>query len=298
MATYGLYYREIIKESPEELLELINKYTDDTRYQRLRFLYLLKTGQIGCLVDGSKLVNRHPATTHEWLTIYKEKGIKALLLPPKEQYEENIKESPEELLELMKKPISLPSYQRLRALFLLKTGRFKKLSVLAEEMGYSVITVSGWWKKYCTDGIKGVIASPANGFREVSIPLPIEYILTLENWKAFTKWRDEQELTNELAINKLVELLLTEKAENNPEWLNQIIVDYKEEYRPIDIASDKIPVFLLPQQLSERLGVTSTILSRNRLRRTFSMWCKQRDPDSAAWKWNKAAKRYERVLTK
>lgn len=72
-----------IKESPKLLKRLYRHENDKRKAERLLFLYLLKTGQISSLLQGSELLMHHRHTLSDWLEKYEHGGIKALLLREK-----------------------------------------------------------------------------------------------------------------------------------------------------------------------------------------------------------------------
>lgn len=68
-----------------------------------------------------------------------------------------IRESVEELHELLRKQKTVPNLERIQVLYLLKTGKVKTISEVAVVLGRTRVTVQRWLKKYQESGIKGLL---------------------------------------------------------------------------------------------------------------------------------------------
>lgn len=68
-----------IKESPEELKDLMEKQTSVQTKERLQALYLLKTGTISTLQELSSVLVRDTSTIYRWFQKYKKQGLDGLL---------------------------------------------------------------------------------------------------------------------------------------------------------------------------------------------------------------------------
>lgn len=68
-----------IKESVDELHELLRKQKTVSSKERIQALYLLKIGQIKTVQHLAKVLGRGRITVHRWLKLYTESGLKSLL---------------------------------------------------------------------------------------------------------------------------------------------------------------------------------------------------------------------------
>lgn len=211
---------------------------------------------------------------------------------------DSIFESPETLLRLMKEHKDSRAFHRLRTLYLLKTGQAESIIHVAQILSCSRHTVSDWILRYKEGGISRLLksfknssdyawAKPNSGLREW---------LTPENYKIFAQWRDEQGLTDSVAINLLVQGLCNsmpeiEQKKEEPS-LNENFIPGKE----VDVAPDRIPLWLTAGTLARRLQVSEDSLRRGKGRRTFEGWSRLKDPDGFGWKWNKVNKVFDRVI--
>ncbi len=211
---------------------------------------------------------------------------------------ESISESPETLLRLMKEHKDSRAFHRLRTLYLLKTGQAESIIHVARILGCSKCTVRDWILRYREGGISRLFdgfkissnyvwAEPNSGLREW---------LTPENYGIFTQWRDEQGLTDSLAINLLVQGLCNSTSEieqkKEESFLNENFIPGKD----VDVAPDGIPVSLTVGTLARRLQVSEDSLRRGKKRRTFLGWSRLKDPDGFGWKWNEVNKIFDRVI--
>jgi len=85
-----------IKESAEDLKQLMKKQTSSLGFAKLQSLYLLKIKAAETVRYLAILMERGESTIHRWLKVYREKGIKGLLNEEEEEYEEeNSRNEPE-----------------------------------------------------------------------------------------------------------------------------------------------------------------------------------------------------------
>lgn len=68
-----------IKESVDELHELLRKQKTVSSKECIQALYLLKIGQIKTVQHLTKVLGRGRITVHRWLKLYTESGLKSLL---------------------------------------------------------------------------------------------------------------------------------------------------------------------------------------------------------------------------
>lgn len=76
----------------------------------------------------------------------------------KSVYKIEVKESAEELKELVRTQTSASKRDRLRALYLQQTGQAQSRRHLAEMLGCAESTSYRWFKKYQKQGLKGLLA--------------------------------------------------------------------------------------------------------------------------------------------
>lgn len=74
----GVYKLEI-KESVDDLKQLLRQQKIASSKERIQLLYLLKTQQAKTVQDASGLLGRHRVTLQEWLRRYRDSGLDGLL---------------------------------------------------------------------------------------------------------------------------------------------------------------------------------------------------------------------------
>lgn len=74
----GVYKLEI-KESEEELKQLLRQQTTASGKERIQLLYLLKTRQAKTVQDAVPVLGRNRVTLQEWLRYYRQGGLARLL---------------------------------------------------------------------------------------------------------------------------------------------------------------------------------------------------------------------------
>ena len=72
-------YKVEIKESAEELKQLLGAQRRAVGKERVQLLYLLKTAQAKTVQAAAQLLGRHRVTLQEWLSRYRQGGIESLL---------------------------------------------------------------------------------------------------------------------------------------------------------------------------------------------------------------------------
>lgn len=80
-----------IKESAEDLKELMKKQKSGLEFAKVQTLYLLKINAVETVRYLALLIGRGESTVHRWLKVYRERGVKALL---KQEESEEEGESP------------------------------------------------------------------------------------------------------------------------------------------------------------------------------------------------------------
>ena len=105
-----------IKESAEELHELLRKQKTVLGKERIQALYLLKIGQVKTIQDLAVVLGRGSATVQRWLKTYTESGITDLVLRKKGSgrppiINTNVRE---QLLKELEDPQGFKSYEEIR----------------------------------------------------------------------------------------------------------------------------------------------------------------------------------------
>ncbi|MBH8554617.1 helix-turn-helix domain-containing protein [Nostocaceae cyanobacterium CENA357] len=105
-----------IKESVEELHELLIKQKVASSRERVQALYLLKMGQIKTIQDVAVVVGRERVTVQRWLKTYTESGINGLLSIKKSTGRPPIINdlTKEQLLKELEQPEGFKSYKEIR----------------------------------------------------------------------------------------------------------------------------------------------------------------------------------------
>jgi transposase len=83
-----------IKESAEDLKQLMKKQTSSLGFAKVQSLYLLKIKAVETVRYLAILMGRGESRIHRWLKAYREKGIKGLLNEEEEEYEEENSKPP------------------------------------------------------------------------------------------------------------------------------------------------------------------------------------------------------------
>lgn len=105
-----------IKESVEELHELLIKQKIASSRERAQALYLLKMGQVKTIQDVAVVVGRERVTVQRWLKTYTESGINGLLSIKKSTGRPPIINdlTKEQLLKELEQPEGFKSYEEIR----------------------------------------------------------------------------------------------------------------------------------------------------------------------------------------
>jgi len=105
-----------IKESVEQLHELLLKQKTASSRERIQALYLLKMGQIKRIQDVAVVVGRERVTVHRWLKTYTELGINGLLSVNKSTGRPPIinNSALEQLSKELEQPEGFKSYEEIR----------------------------------------------------------------------------------------------------------------------------------------------------------------------------------------
>ena len=105
-----------IKESIQELHELLLKQKTASSRERIQALYLLKMGQVRTVQDAAVVVGRERVTVQRWLSTYTKSGINGLLSVNKSTGRPPIINNlaKEQLLKELEQPEGFKSYEEIR----------------------------------------------------------------------------------------------------------------------------------------------------------------------------------------
>jgi transposase len=74
----GVYHLNI-KESAEELKQMLCEQKITIFKERVHVLYLLKTGYAKTIIGAAEILGRNRSTLQQWLQVYRDQGIEGLL---------------------------------------------------------------------------------------------------------------------------------------------------------------------------------------------------------------------------
>ncbi|BAY29554.1 putative transposase [Nostoc carneum NIES-2107] len=105
-----------IKESVQELHELLLKQKTASSRERIQALYLLKMGQVRTVQDAAMVVGRGRVTVQRWLSTYTKSGINGLLSVNKSTGRPPIinNSAKEQLSRELEQPEGFKSYEEIR----------------------------------------------------------------------------------------------------------------------------------------------------------------------------------------
>lgn len=105
-----------IKESVEELHELLLKQKTASSRERIQALYLLKMGQVKTIQGVGVVLGRGRVTVQRWLKAYRKLGIPGLLVTKKSTGRPPIinSEAKEQLFKELEQPEGFKSYEEIR----------------------------------------------------------------------------------------------------------------------------------------------------------------------------------------
>lgn len=72
-------------------------------------------------------------------------------------YQQLIQEDPGELKQIQMQQKDVSSFQKIQGLYLLKTGKVKTVSSLAEYLGVHRVTLQRWLRSYRDQGLEGLL---------------------------------------------------------------------------------------------------------------------------------------------
>lgn len=105
-----------------------------------------------------------------------------------------ILESVEILKKLLEQQKAVDRFQKVQVLYLLKSGKVKTITEVAQVVGRHRVTVQYWLKCYQQEGIEGLLKNKKRGGRNSLIPPSVVAILSRElaNNPSFTSYKDIQ----------------------------------------------------------------------------------------------------------
>lgn len=278
-----------ITESPEDLAQLLEQAHNAQHYQKLRMLYLLKTQKVKTLRHIAQIFGRHHKTLQLWVKHYRQGGLAKLL----ENHNDRFVDIPEwviqRLVEHVKDAQFLP---RIRDM---QVWMQQELNVeITHDRLYSLIT-----HKVLP------LQQPRRALSDASLPkLVSEDLSWLEAQVSlhaqFTEWKAERGLLNHSqALSQLLGEFFGVRpvhAVNPFQQPGMTLIAALAQGSLTPKMPYQIPDLLTQQRLSERLGIDNSIPCRERWRRTFPGWTKQRDPDGVGWLWVPALRKYRPLL--
>lgn len=265
-----------ITESPETLLELLEKQTNKWCYLKVQILYWLKTEKVSTIKEISQKAQVNEDVVGKWIRIYKRKGINVLIKNPNEP--------------------KIPQWVVDRLFEELKTVKFtpdiKTITLWLATVGYSA-----------SEGVANVILysllPQLSQFKEQESinpqnPTKNTLFIDKEIYQEFKHWKQENKIQSDSeALNELMTQFFDKIELNTPvnslDLENTLLEKENNEKAPVSLKLD----LLNQSQLAERLNITNGTLSRYRKKPIFSRWSQQRDPDNISWEWNPTLKKYQ-----
>ena len=279
-----------ITESPEFLAQLLEQEKDVKRYQKLQTLYLLKTGKVLALRQIAQIVGRHRATVQSWVKTYRQGGLSELLEGGKDRLPYIPSWAVDRLVEKFQDAQFLPPIQDIQSWVMQELGVSIKYWQLHRLLRFKVLPVQQ--------------SRRANQDRQLE-KVSIEGVSDLKDlsgtYEKFSDWRDERGIPNDVqALNQLMGEFFGIRAVHAVSPLQQpgktLIESLAQGLLAANISYD-IPDLIIQNRLAERLKVNVSTLSRDRGRRTFPGWTKQRDPDGVGWLWVPELQKYRPLLS-
>lgn len=104
----------------------------------------------------------------------------------------NISESIEELEQLLAQQTTVMGRERIQALYLLKAGKVRTMTGVAEALGRDISTIFRWFQRYRSWGLEGLLKNQCNQGRKPTIPVEIREVLRqrLQDPEAFQTYGD------------------------------------------------------------------------------------------------------------
>jgi len=278
-----------ITESLEFLADLLEQEKDEKRYQKIRTLYLLKTGQVKLVKTIAQITKRPSSTIHLWISKYREGGLSKLL----EDGPIGLSHLPDwvvdRLVEKFQDAPFLPPIRDIQTWLLEELDMPITYGQLGRLLRSKVLPL----REVRANQRKQTQKSAIKGISEIKA-LPNVY-------EQFSRWRDEGGFPNDTqALNQLMGEFFSIRAVHVVAPLQQpgktLVESLAEEVLVTDIPYN-IPDLMNQGCLAERLSVDDSILSRERWRRTFPGWTKHHDPDKVGWLWVPELRKYRPLLS-
>ena len=278
-----------IVESPELLAQLMEQETNLQRFQKLRMLYLLKTQKVKALRHIAQIMGRHRATLQDWVRHYRQGGLSALLKNKRDRFADIPEWVVECLVARFKDTSFLPSLTKIQAWLQEEHSFTINYHQLHRLLSHTVVPRQQAHRL------------PAD---DLTQPLDMECLVWLEEhsnlYERFTAWQSERGFPDQAqALSQLLgEFLGVRPAQGvNPfQQPGMTLIESLAKGALTPKIPYHIPDLLSQQRLSERLGIDSSIPCRERWRRTFPGWTKQRDPDGVGWLWVPELRKYRPLL--
>ncbi len=280
-----------IVESPEVLAQLLEQENDKTRYKKLRMLYLLKTEKVKAITQVAQIVERHPTTLHSWIKAYRQGGLEECLRDGNDRFSDIPEWVIDRLIEKFQTAQFLPPIRDIQHWLLEELGVSLKYGQVQRLLRFKVLPKQEIHRAH----------PDIETCKKVAIGE-----ITLEEFRAdiyeqFLQWKDERGFpSNEQAINQLMgeffELRTTHEV--SPfQQSGKTLIESLAQGALVPNVPYYIPNLLIQNRLAERLHVDDSTLSRERGKRTFPGWTKQRDSDGVGWLWVSELKKYRPLLS-
>ena len=274
-----------IAESPQQLLELEAQQTSRINYHRVKALYLLRTGEASTLEDTAAILGYGVVTIGRWIKKYQQNGLEGLLPASKPKRGNDV---PEWALERLRQELQnaqfLPGIEAIHA-WLLTIGVKVCRSKAAE--------VRSWMNVYLES-----LKLPSNNepLQETANCGSIQLLIDRDIYIRYEQWRKEHSFPNDTdALNRLMsELLGLEVSQKLDNPSCDIETDDSLQAPTIDL---KVSTLLNQSDLAKRLSVNNSVLTKNRNKRNFPGWTKQKDPDRISWQWVPNLRKYQSFPT-
>jgi transposase len=278
-----------ITESAEQLLELAAQQTNKLLYDRVKTLYMLKVGEAATSVEVAKSLGYRTETVGLWIKNYNQGGLRKLLqISTRHRGNEVPDWAIERLRQELQNAQFLPKIETIYAWLLtvgIKVGRDKAAEVHS-------------WMKIFLDSLK--LDSNSTSLADTTINSSAQLLIEPDIYIQYEHWKTEHGISNDTdALHRLMleffELNASDQtATSANNSTSEVITDDLSQSPTIDT---KTSTFLNQSDLAKRLGVNDSVLAKNRNKRTFPGWTKQKDPDRISWQWVPNLRRYQSLPT-
>ena len=279
-----------ITESPEFLAQLLEQEKDVKRYQKLRTLYLLKTGKVLALTQIAQIIGRHQSTVKYWVKTYRQGGLLELLKDGKDRFLDIPSWAVDRLVEKFQDAQFLPPIRDIQSWVMQELGVSIEYRHLQRLLRFKGLPVQQSRRVNQDRQLEKVSIEGVSDLKDLS-----------GTYEKFSDWRDERGIPNDVqALNQLMGEFFGIRAVHAVSPLQQpgkTLIESLTQGLLVANIPYNIPDLLIQSRLAERLKVNVSILSCKRGRRTFPGWTRQRDPDGIGWLWVPELRKYRPLLS-